>query len=197
MFHPLKKYLFPIILVLAVAVFLFWNMDKTGDVDVEKHTDATENDTDMTVDGKKDDQPTAIIVDIKGEVVDPGVYDVKPDSRVHDVIQMAGGFTKQADRTTVNLAQKVQDEMVIMVSSKANNNQVSPSSPESASDKVRINNADQATMETLNGIGPSKAQAIIQYRDDNGLFKKADDLLDVSGIGEKTLEALKDDIQVP
>ncbi len=62
---------------------------------------------------------------------------------------------------------------------------------------MRINYADQAAIEELNGIGPSKAQAIIQYREENGLFKTAEDLLDISGIGEKTLEAMKEDIQIP
>src|SRR5699024_7733105 len=111
-------------------------------------------------------------------------------------IQMAGGFTEDADESQINLAQKVHDEMIIVVFKLGDE----PSSEENntgrdSTGKVRINYATQEEIETLNGVGPSKAQAIIQYRDENGLFQSAEDLLQVSGIGEKTLENFRDQLQ--
>lgn len=75
--------------------------------------------------------------------------------------------------------------------------QVNLSDSDSNQSKIRINSATADEIESLNGIGPSKAQAIIDYREENGLFQSVEDLLEVPGIGEKTLENLKEDIQVP
>lgn len=142
---------------------------------------------------------TVIMVDVKGEVSQPGVYEVDSHARINDVIILAGGFTDDADVLPVNLAQRVQDEMTIIVpkigetdvlSDYTNNNS-------SGDGKVRINYATSDELETLSGIGPSKAQAIIQYRDEYGFFEKEEDLLNISGIGEKTLDNIRDDIQVP
>ncbi|UOQ93799.1 helix-hairpin-helix domain-containing protein [Halobacillus shinanisalinarum] len=139
-----------------------------------------------------------MIVDVKGEVVKPGIYELNAGLRVNDAIDLAGGMTEQADQTSVNLAQKIQDEMVILVTSLATESEAQ--SEESATEttgKVRINQATLEEMQALPGIGPSKAEAIIKHREENGLFKKAEDLLGVSGIGEKTLENMIDTIQVP
>lgn len=147
--------------------------------------DVEENDHDSDI----------VYVDVKGEVHKPGIYEMSPTSRVNDVIEVSGGFTDQAEQTAVNLAQKVVDEMVIIVPTKDGENLNTPAAAQN--DKVRINDVDQAEIETLTGIGPSKAQAIIQYREEHGQFQQVEDLLNVSGIGEKTLENIEDDIQVP
>ncbi|MFD1362994.1 helix-hairpin-helix domain-containing protein [Lentibacillus salinarum] len=147
-------------------------------------------------DSEEDPLPDKVMVDVKGEIADPGVYEMETGSRVNDVIQLAGGFTQDADQSTVNLAQKVRDEMVVMVPKSGEAS--SASAVEDSGDaKVRINDATQDEIEELNGIGPSKAAAIIQYRDENGYFETPDDLLNVSGIGEKTLASFADSIQVP
>ena len=143
-------------------------------------------------------EQTSIVVDIKGEVIEPGIYELAIDSRVNDVIELAGGFSSEADQTYVNLAQKVHDEMMIMVP-KVGEEALALGASVNAADsgKVRINYATQDEIEQLSGIGPSKAQAIIQYREEHGFFESVEDLLQVSGIGEKTLDNMKDDIQVP
>ncbi|WP_249871038.1 helix-hairpin-helix domain-containing protein [Oceanobacillus saliphilus] len=135
------------------------------------------------------------IVDVKGAVLKPGVYEVSLDKRVNDVILLAGGFKVEADQSHVNLAQKVQDEMVIIVP--AVGEAAVSSNDMSGNGKVRINYATQEEIEKLPGIGPSKAQSILQYREENGYYQTVEDLLKVSGIGEKTLENMKDDIQIP
>lgn len=138
-----------------------------------------------------------IIVDVKGQVVKPGVYTIVENSRVNDVITIAGGLTENADRNQVNLAQIVTDEMVIYVPSKGE--QVfTPITTSSASSDglISINNADESQLDSLPGIGPSKAQAIIAYREENGPFKTIEDIKNVPGIGDKTFENFADLITV-
>ncbi|WP_245745182.1 helix-hairpin-helix domain-containing protein [Lentibacillus persicus] len=175
-----------------MAVFLFFNPDDNENV-VSQTKEISEPQEKVV---EEQVEPEIVMVDVKGEVTSPGVYEIASDSRVNDVIQMAGGFTNEADKTMVNLAQKVQDEMVILIPETGS--EASGSITQSNGDgKVRINYAEQSEIETLNGIGPSKAEAIIQYREENGLFKSEEDLLNVPGVGEKTLESLQEDIQVP
>lgn len=143
----------------------------------------------------KQQKVTTVIVDVKGEVNNPGVYEIDSNSRINDVIKLAGGFSEDADEIPVNLAQKVQDEMTIIVP-KVGEVAVSTGGG-IGSGKIRINYATQEEIETLSGIGPSKAQAIIQYRDEHGFFKVVEDLLEVSGIGQKTLENIRDELQIP
>lgn len=164
------------------------------------------------LDSEKDQQPiehleqesdelieSKIMVDIKGEVEKPGVYEIEQGTRVIDSIEAAGGFTKEADENQINLAEKVHDEMVLIVP-KLGEESASPSPVASHQDneqKIRLNQATKEEIEQLNGIGPSKAQAIIDFREENGMFQQVDDLLQVNGIGEKTLENLKEFIIIP
>jgi competence protein ComEA len=140
-----------------------------------------------------------LVVDIKGAVKKPGIYQIAASERVIDGIERAGGFTNKADRDKINLAQKVSDEMVIYVPEKGAQ-ALAPSAQESdagglesqpAQSKVNINSADEQEMQKLPGVGPAKAKAIIQYRTEHGSFKSMDDLAAVSGIGEKSLEQMK------
>lgn len=135
-------------------------------------------------------------VDVKGEVKNPGVYEISIDSRVEEVIKLTGGFTKHANQSVINLAQKVHDEMIILVP-KAGESVELRTEGSTSPTKINLNYATQEEIEQLHGIGPSKAQAIIQYREEKGLFQKVEDVLNVPGIGEKTLENMKEDIQVP
>lgn len=148
-------------------------------------------------------------VDIKGAIKVPQVVPVTPGMRVHDVVEMAGGVTGEADQSQVNLAQLVTDQMVIYVpkvgeevspstealvtDSKVTEGAVSESSGDGTSggDLVNINTADTTMLQTLSGIGEKRAADIINYRETNGLFETVDDLDQVSGIGEKTMEKLR------
>ncbi|MGE8206177.1 helix-hairpin-helix domain-containing protein [Heyndrickxia sp. NPDC080065] len=142
-----------------------------------------------------------IIVDVKGEVVNPGIYEARPGDRIQDLITSAGGFQKRADQTQVNLAQKVKDEMVIYVpkiGEQTNNSTTSSSTINFSNEqeKVNINTAGSEELQTISGIGPSKAAAIIEYREQKGLFGKIEDIKNVTGIGDKTFEKLKELITV-
>ena len=141
-----------------------------------------------------------ITVDVKGAVKQPGVYELRSDSRVHDAIHKAGGMTADANSQSVNLAQKLSDEAVIYVAKEGEDVPALGSSESSATSsasaektgKVYLNRATETELQTVSGIGQKRAQDIIAYRDANGPFQSVDDLKNVSGIGEKTLEKLRD-----
>jgi competence protein ComEA len=156
-------------------------------------------------------EPAIIKVDVKGAVRTPGVFIAKLGDRVIDLIAAAGDFTKDADADKVNLAQLVEDQMVIYVprageeaveladaASASTGGAVATTSTtgSSSGNQVNLNTATQAELETLPGIGPSKAIAIIEYRETTGKFQQIEDLKNISGIGDKTFEKLQDSITV-
>lgn len=141
--------------------------------------------------------PSPIMVHVEGQVQAPGVYELAPDSRVTDAIEAAGGFTPEAERSGVNLAKRVVDEEQIYVPKKG---EILPGSQKqsggatngSSSKLVNINKATKEELTTLPGVGPALAERIIAYRRDHGNFQSIEEIMQVSGIGEKKFEALKD-----
>ncbi|MGM7721051.1 helix-hairpin-helix domain-containing protein [uncultured Metabacillus sp.] len=144
-------------------------------------------------------EPTVVVVDVKGAIKHPGVYELPTGTRVHHLIDKAGGMIKEADELAVNLAAPLEDGMVLYVPKKGEvkeNQLTAPINSSDINDKVNINLATSEELQTLTGIGPAKAEAIITYREENGLFTAPEDLLNVSGIGEKSFEKLKEEITV-
>lgn len=146
-----------------------------------------------------------IFVHITGEVSKPDVYEMTPGSRMNDLIDLAGGFTDKANNDMVNLAAKLEDEMMVRIPS-VDDIEEPPSQGQneimglvgdmgSDSNKVNINTASQEDLQTLSGIGPKTAEKIINYRQEKK-FEKIEDILNVSGIGEKTFEDIKEYIRV-
>lgn len=190
-----EKFLFTIGILLVIGTVLILKSNqseessdlKAFDYEVEQYSELESEPEEVKVE--------LVFVDVKGEVFQPGVYEVTPENRVKDVIELAGGFTETAELLSVNLAAQVYDEMVIYIpkigeeiNSNLGENQFATNSER----KISINSATKEQLETLPGIGPAKAAAIIAYREEKGAFKKLDDLLLVSGIGEKSLEKLKE-----
>lgn len=148
--------------------------------------------------------PWPLCVYVSGAVVHPDVYELAHDSIVKDAIEAAGGPTSEADLNRINLARRVHDEEQIYVPQKgeesppvgppSGSSLPSPSSQEG--DKVNINTATVEELSTLPGIGPTKAQCIIDYRTANGPFQSIEDIKNVRGIGDATFEKLKDKIMV-
>ncbi len=141
-------------------------------------------------------------VHIAGAVVRPGVYDLPEGARVLDAVEAAGGFVAEADKNAVNLAARIEDAQKLDIPFVAGFEPeaeqgfvvVSEGTPSSLleGDPVDINNASQAELEGLPGIGPSLAERIIAYREENGPFAQIEDIVNVSGIGSATYEEIKD-----
>ncbi len=130
-----------------------------------------------------------IYVHVLGAVLDPGLHELRPGDRVVDAIAAAGGFTDNADETQLNLARLLVDgeQLYAPVIGEVT------TAPGAATDgKVNLNTADQAALEALPEVGPSLAQAILSWREKNGRFSAVEDLMSVSGIGDKTFDTLKD-----
>ena len=162
----------------------------------EKSKQRSEND-------QGDKNEGMVTVDVKGAVKKPGVYQLKSSSRVHDALLKAGGMTDEADLKSINQAQKLVDEAVVYVAKVGENvvdvttnTNASSATSQAKSGLVNLNTATEADFQTISGIGQKRAQDIIAYREANGKFKSVDDLKNVTGIGAKTLEKLKEYVTV-
>ena len=141
-------------------------------------------------------EPLSIMVDIQGAVKYPGVYSLQEGARLIDAIHAAGGYLANADSRMLNHAMKLPDEFFLYIPREGEDVDLFlpflPQHSEAVDDgKVNINTADAEKLMTIPGIGPSKASAIIQYREEHGPFKSTDALMEVSGIGQKTFERLE------
>ena len=192
---------------------------KISSLKVKKTSNPIKEDTLNQKENKK------YMVDIKGELQTPGIYELESSSRVIDVINEAGGLTENADTTVINLSKKISDEMVIIIYSKwqvehwketkeqgkylqeqcisqkeeqAKNDACIDDTEENTNSTPSIININTATKEelmTLTGIGESKAEAIISYREKTA-FTKIEDIKNVSGIGDSIYEDIKNNITV-
>lgn len=209
-----------IILVLVYSLFSKTNLSNQTDESLANFYMSQTSSLESSISSKEDNSFVGseketekyIFVDIKGAIRMPGVYEINSETRLTDVIALAGGFLPIADQSVVNLSQKLTDQMMITIpsleteseSTRLNEGEdklpVVISVPSETSDsqpgKVNINMADISELQTLSGIGEKKAERILQYRQEHGSFKSVEELKEVSGIGDKTFEALADFISV-
>lgn len=203
----LKEYKWQIALPAAAGLllttFLIFSQpaksDQTGLTDfpqLEQTSSSSESVEETSTEASED--PSQLVVDVKGAVAKPGLYTLEEGSRVNDAVDAAGGLTSQADPKSINLAQKLSDEAVVYVASKDENVSVvasttasSAMSQEGNESKVNLNTATEADLQTISGIGAKRAADIVAYREANGGFKSVDDLNNVSGIGDKTMESIR------
>lgn len=128
-----------------------------------------------------------------GCVVNPGVYQCASDSRIYEVITQAGGFTEDADRTYLNLVDRISDGQKLLVPAvKENENMSSGQTDQTVAAKVNINTASKDQLMTLPGIGESKANDIIASRNTEGRFDTTEDIMRIPGIKEAAFNKLKD-----
>ncbi len=146
--------------------------------------------------------PATIVVDVAGWVIRPGVYEFRQGDRVIDAVRMAGGAKPGADLTSINLASLLTDGQQIVVPRKGKGGAsvpgVGPGGPPGSGGAalINLNTATLDQLESLPGIGPALAQRIIDYRQEHGPFRSVDELLNVSGIGEKRLADLRSSVTV-
>lgn len=143
-------------------------------------------------------EPEKLFVDISGCVKNPGVYEIKEGTRLYQVIEMADGFTKDADTDTVNQAELLYDGQKIIIPKIMTSADSSPSNSGglsagiTAEGKVNINIANSTELQEIPGVGPATAEKILAYRESHGNFSKLDELKNIDGIGDKTFEKIKD-----
>ena len=196
--------------VLVVAVFLVTRAEPKVE-QVSQLTPQLEAVSQSSAQPKTDQSQEKVVtesqqvtVDVKGAVQKPGVYTLPASSRVTDAVKAAGSFLGEADKNSVNLAQKVADEQVVYVAKVGEAVSAVTATPatstasetHSSQGKINLNKATLADLQTISGIGEKRAQDILDYRDSNGGFKSVDDLSNVSGIGDKTLERLRAEVTV-
>ncbi|APZ48994.1 hypothetical protein BW721_04460 [Jeotgalibaca sp. PTS2502] len=208
-----NKWLLLVVLLVVQSLFLmmqwiFPMSDKEESDEVELSSLLLE--TPMIEESWEEEEPESLeeshtiwIVDIKGAVQRPGIYQVNQEMRIYDAIQLAGGLTDGAVTKHLNFAQHLSDQMLIYVPLEGEEVDLAtvttdstPGQLQQQSNKININTADTSQLQELNGIGQKKAEMIIQYREDVGLFSKIEDLMNVSGIGSKTFEAIADKITI-
>ena len=183
-------------LVLIIGGLFYFNQNKTEDYSGVSFSNTSNeiNNKDEKAEDKHDEK---IFVDVKGAVKHPGVFETTKDKRVKDLIEEAGGLLDDADTSTLNLSQKVKDQMVIYVLKHGEKpKQISDSSSSSNTDVININTANKEQLMKISGVGKTKAEAIIAHREKNGDFKKKEDITKVQGIGKATFEKIKDKIEV-
>ena len=184
-------------LVLIIGGLFYFNQNKTEDYSGVSFSNIS-NETNNKDEKAEDKHDEKIFVDVKGAVKHPGVFETTKDKRVKDLIEEAGGLLDDADTSTLNLSQKVKDQMVIYVLKHGEKpKQISDGgSSSSNTDVININTANKEQLMKISGVGKTKAEAIISYREKNGDFKKKEDITKVHGIGKATFEKIKDKIEV-
>ncbi|EFU10372.1 comEA protein [Enterococcus faecalis TX1341] len=191
-----------ILITLLVSIYLMVNKEPRVDTTMWEETSLTTM-AEVATDATKERAETMIYVDIKGAVKVPGIYQLKNQQRIWDALALAGGVSEEADTAQVNYAQKVKDQMIIYVPKKGEpvpqsleTLQESAPAQQNQEEKINLNTATEAELQTISGIGAKKAQEIIRFRDEQGPFKTVEELKNVPGIGEKTVERLKDMLTV-
>ncbi len=186
-----------IIIVIALGIILYNNFNFEEKFAISPPVNSLGNNSTVKI------EVPPVIIHITGSVKRPGVYQLKSTDRVIDAVKIAGGATEEANLDVVNLAALLRDGQKIIIPYKflknpdEENNEIIYKSIEgmyssSTSGKININTANASTLQTLPGIGPVLSERIIEYRNQNGLFGIIDDIKDVSGIGEKKFEGIKD-----
>jgi competence protein ComEA len=137
-----------------------------------------------------------VVVHVAGAVADPGVYRLPAGSRVADALERAGGPGERAEPDSINLAARLADGQQVVVPERTPAAAgASSATATPAEGPISLGSADQADLETIEGIGPVTAADILAYRDEHGGVSSIDQLDEISGIGPATIEALRDRLQ--
>lgn len=214
-----EKIVGSIVLLVIISVFLVFgyistkseniSKDDLEKIFVESNTnnkiEANNSEENNTLSTKSNEK---IVVEIKGEVNKPNVYTLDSGSRIYELIDLAGGLTPFGNDKNINKASVLVDGQCIVVGNEIDEENVQNavmlsnslnefiSSEQGKDDRININQATKDDLTKLSGVGSTKAQAIITYRDSVGGFKDIEELKNVDGIGDKTVEKLKDSIRV-
>jgi len=189
-----------IVIIVGAGMVLYKNINNEENFIINNASNISENNPAIQI------EIPPVIFHIAGAVKNPGVYQLKSTDRIVDAVKIAGGVAEEANLDSINLAALLKDGQKIIVPYKTysetgkeintntynNTESMYSSSSDSTSAKININTADANMLQTLSGIGPVLSERIIEYRNQNGFFGVIDDIVDVSGIGEKKFEGIRE-----
>lgn len=189
------------VVVIVLGGFTLWGSFTNPGVVVQQDSQAGQSDD---PDDAESSDSGKVYVHVVGCVANPGMYELSGGARVSDAVEAAGGFSEDANQQSVNLAREVSDgEQVVVastqeaaVSQSGAAGQTSATGSAAVSGLVNINTASAEELTTLDGVGEATASKIIAYREANGSFSSIEEIKEVSGIGDKKFEAMKDHITV-
>ena len=207
-----QKIIFGIIIIFMVSVIIYYIYSTLNEYDYDISSNNIDDNylfdnTSVEDNTNESTEDTEILIHVSGSVKNDTVVTLPEGSRINDAIEAAGGLTKDADLTNINLAYILEDgekiyipkkgeEIVEDVSNTQSTSANTSSSSSNKTSKININKATQTELETIPGVGPSTALKIIDYRDENGKFSSIEDIRNVSGIGDAKYEKMKDYIAV-
>ena len=200
-------------LVLLAAVVFFGGFGEESDNSINVEAAQAQTETESSMEGAETDAAAdtaasmgPVYVDIGGCVKKPGVYQVVEGTRLFEVIKAAGGLTPEADVSQINQAETVTDGQKVVIPAIGEGGQAEgrgegddsagAAGGITADGRVNINKADSTQLQELPGVGPATAEKILDYREANGAFQSPEEIKNVSGIGDKTYEKMKDKICV-
>lgn len=208
----MKKKIISYILIYLISILIVGCSENEVELEVHSndastaiisgnHSDSSNNISENENIETMGDIDKEITVYICGAINNPGVYTFEGDARIVEAIKKAGGFTKDAHTTYLNQASNMADGEKVYIPTKKEVESGSYSIYTNADSlnsdgKVNINTADKSTLMSLTGIGDSKAEAILSYRNEKGNFKTIGDICNVSGIGNSVYNSIKDYIRV-
>ena len=216
-----KQLIIAAVIVSIISIITIYLVTNNKTVKVKKDSTIVKKTSSIKKTSSQEEKEEEYKIDIKGEVINPGIYTMKSSSRIIDCIEKAGGLTENANTTVINLSKKITDEMVIIIYSNAevanfketkkleeqvqekcrqkdenslkNDACITDDNENTASTSlVSINTATIEELSKLSGIGEAKAKQIIEYRTQNGPFKTIEDVKQVPGIGENIFAKIKD-----
>ena len=198
-----KKLIFTTtIIILYVILFLYFE-DKINNIKIPIQEETIIKEEPQI---EQEEPIKYIYVDIKGAIKKPGVYKLEENSRIIDAINISGGLLKTANTTYTNLSKILNDSEVIKIYTNEEVKKLEKETPQELpkveetptieNKLININTASLEQLQTLNGIGESKAKSIVEYRTTNGNFKSIEEIKNVSGISESLYEKIKDSITI-
>ena len=215
-----KDYILIGIIIIAVSVFVVLNIGKVTEFNKEEKENTTinanveESKNDIEEKENKENKEnkeeskemgTGIFVHIDGWIQNPGVYEIKENDRVNNIIEKAGGLKEGASIKSINLAARLSDGDKIYIPNREEEKQIETTEVKgnntgtvktTKNNKININKASITELKQITGIGESTANKIIDYRENVGKFKKIEDLKEVKGIGDSKYESIKDKITI-
>ena len=211
MFKTNSKNVYILIIMIFLGFLFYYNQNFEESKSLNSATNLNLLDNGAYQDSSVEKPEEEIIIHLSGAVNNAGVYKLTEKNRMVDLIKAAGGLKENADLKQINLAEKLFDGQKLIIPTlndetnnlEAKNDVFSVDKEQIISNTytstnndnlININQADQSRLEKLSGIGPSKAKSIIKYREENSYINKKEDLLNISGIGTKTLEKIIDEI---